>query len=63
MEAASEVAGGKCDIIRIGVPDRFLEHGSRDIILRELGLDARGIANRIKGVFHGLKSRKRRVLR
>ncbi len=31
----------------MGIPDRFIEHGARGILLRELGLDAEGIAARL----------------
>jgi 1-deoxy-D-xylulose-5-phosphate synthase len=31
-----------------GLPDRFVEHGSRDGLLAELGLDAAGIAERVR---------------
>jgi len=30
--------------VRLGIPDRFIEHGRRDDILAQLGLDGRGIA-------------------
>ena len=36
-------------LIRLGVPDRFIEHGSRSELLRELGLDASGLADTILG--------------
>jgi 1-deoxy-D-xylulose-5-phosphate synthase len=28
----------------LGLPDRFIEHGPRDVLLHDLGLDAEGIA-------------------
>ncbi len=31
----------------MGIPDRFIEHGSRSELLREIELDARGIADRV----------------
>ena len=37
-------------VVRIGVPDRFQTFGSRDSILRELGMDAAGIADRVLGL-------------
>ncbi len=39
-------ASGKTHAIvrRLGIPDRFVEHGSRAELLSELGLDAQGIA-------------------
>jgi 1-deoxy-D-xylulose-5-phosphate synthase len=33
----------------LGVPQQFLEHGSRDQVLRELGLTAQDVALRIIG--------------
>lgn len=32
----------------LGVPDEFIEHGSRDELLAEIGLDARGIAEHVR---------------
>ena len=29
---------------RLGIPDRYIEHGERDELLADLGLDAAGIA-------------------
>ena len=31
-------------VLTLGVPDRFVPHGSRDVLLHQLGLDAQGIA-------------------
>jgi 1-deoxy-D-xylulose-5-phosphate synthase len=41
-------------LLRLGVPDRFLVHGKRDLLLTELGLDAVGIAERIRKRLHRL---------
>ncbi|HMM53816.1 MAG TPA: 1-deoxy-D-xylulose-5-phosphate synthase [Candidatus Desulfobacillus sp.] len=35
-------------LLRLGLPDRFSEHGDAAVLLAQLGLDARGIAERIK---------------
>lgn len=44
LEAAN-AAGVRTDHIRVlGIPDRFIEHGSRDELLSELGLDVDGMA-------------------
>jgi len=32
----------------MGIPDRFIEHGSRKELLREMGLDAEGIEARVR---------------
>ena len=34
----------------MGIPDRFLEHGSREILLAEAGLDVAGIIGRARGL-------------
>lgn len=33
-------------IVRMGIPDQFIEHGSRNLIFEKLGLDEDGIANK-----------------
>ena len=33
-----------------GMPDSFVEHGSRDVLLAECGLDAAGIAERVRAL-------------
>jgi len=35
-------------LLRLGIPDRFLPHGKRELLLAELGLDAGGIAERVR---------------
>ena len=32
----------------LGIPDNFIEHGNRDILLKELGLDPSGIARQVQ---------------
>lgn len=49
--AVSEcLAAHRClvPVLHLGLPDRFLEHGSREELLAEVGLDARGIRLRIE---------------
>jgi len=41
----------------LGVPDRYLPHGKPDEILRDLGLDATGIADRVRTVLAALPGR------
>lgn len=43
------------NVRRLGVPDKFIEHGSPDELYRELGLDATGIAESIQS-FVGQKA-------
>jgi 1-deoxy-D-xylulose-5-phosphate synthase len=50
LEIASEMqlAGNRLQCL--GVPDRFIEHGDRQVLLGELGLDAAGIAESCRRV-------------
>jgi deoxyxylulose-5-phosphate synthase len=43
-EIVERPAGQGVHITTMGIPDRFIEHGDRDGLLSEIGLDARGIA-------------------
>jgi 1-deoxy-D-xylulose-5-phosphate synthase len=45
LEAASEMSMDTSRIKRLGIPDRFIEHGERGELLADLGLDAAGIAS------------------
>ena len=44
LEAASDSGLNTSHIRRLGIPDRFVEHGERGEILADIGLDASGIA-------------------
>jgi 1-deoxy-D-xylulose-5-phosphate synthase len=44
LEAAQEMGLDASSFTRLGLPDRFVEHGSRSGQLSEVGLDAVGIA-------------------
>jgi len=44
LEALADAGVRDVRVVRLGIPDRFIEHGRRDDILGELGLDSRGIA-------------------
>ncbi len=44
LEAASDEGLSTSHIRRLGLPDRFIEHGDRNKLLASLGLDAAGIA-------------------
>jgi len=52
--AGSEVArsleeqGLNARLLRLGLPDRFTEHGDSGVMLAQLGLDADGIAEKVK---------------
>ena len=42
--------GYKGHLKRLGLPDSFVEHGSRDYLLRSLGLDKEGLVATIKSI-------------
>lgn len=44
LESASEIGAGMCVVRRLGLDDRFVEHGSRALLLQEVGLTREAIA-------------------
>lgn len=44
LETAADLGLSAAHVRRLGIPDRFIEHGDRDELLADLGLDAEGIA-------------------
>src|SRR5260370_21511829 len=48
LEAANSAGLDTRHIIRLGLPDRFVEHGERGELLPDLGLDANGICNTVR---------------
>ena len=53
MEALAEAGMSSIPILRLGIPDSFIEHGPREALLKSLGLDAAGIAEQVEK-FHPL---------
>ncbi len=45
--AVSELLSGK-RVVRLGIPDKFIEHGNPKILYENLGLDAKGIVGKVK---------------
>lgn len=43
LEAANDVGGPLSKIVRLGIPDRFIEHATREIQLADCGIDAAGV--------------------
>ncbi|HEX4070818.1 MAG TPA: 1-deoxy-D-xylulose-5-phosphate synthase [Planctomycetaceae bacterium] len=43
LEAAAAAGAGTGNIRCLGIPDRFIEHGERDELLADLGLDVNGL--------------------
>ncbi len=53
LEAACD-AGVDCSrVCRLGIPDRYIEHGTREELLADLGLDAEGIAASCRRMLQG----------
>ena len=48
LEAASDQGLDSSRIRRLGIPDRFIEHGSRRILIEKLGLHPAGIVHSIR---------------
>jgi 1-deoxy-D-xylulose-5-phosphate synthase len=48
LEAANGAGLDTRHIIRLGLPDRFIEHGDRGELLASLGLDVRGICDAVR---------------
>ncbi len=46
----------KNDVLRVGWQDEFVPHGDIDVLLREYGLDAFGIASRILNFIHNRRA-------
>ena len=46
LELVSDEREDSSKIVRMGIPDRFIEHGPRNLILKNLGLDKEGIADK-----------------
>ena len=50
--------GVQLPLLQLGIPDRFIEHGSRETCLRAAGLDAAGLSSSIER-WWGLQTRER----
>ena len=48
LEAANEAGLDSRNVVRLGIPDRFVEHGERGELLAELGLDPEGICSAVR---------------
>jgi len=44
LEAVNDAGIASGRLVRLGLPDRFVEHGDRGELLADLGLDTAGIA-------------------
>jgi 1-deoxy-D-xylulose-5-phosphate synthase len=48
LEAVNSAGMDSSNIVRLGIPDRFIEHAERSELLADLGLDVKGISNTIR---------------
>ncbi|MBQ8682226.1 MAG: 1-deoxy-D-xylulose-5-phosphate synthase [Selenomonadales bacterium] len=48
IELLNEAGLYNVKVLRLGIPDHFIEHGSRALLLRDLALDEEGIARQTK---------------
>ncbi len=48
LEAANAAGLDTRNVVRLGLPDRFIEHGERGELLADLGLDAAGICSTMR---------------
>ncbi len=53
LETWAELGLPPTRIELMGIPDKFIEHGGRDRLLSNLGLDEKGIAKRAKQILEG----------
>jgi 1-deoxy-D-xylulose-5-phosphate synthase len=63
LEAANAAGLDTRNIIRLGLPDRFIEHGERGELLAELGLDVNGLCNTVRAALeHSPRCQEERVV-
>jgi 1-deoxy-D-xylulose-5-phosphate synthase len=52
LEAANEARLDTRNIVRLGLPDRFIEHAERGELLADLGLDVNGLCAAVRSALH-----------
>ena len=60
VELAADQGLDASHVRRLGIPDRFVEHGDRSELLADLGLDAEGVAAACREVASHLPTGQRR---
>ena len=53
----AKVPGSHCHVLTLGIPDSFVPHGKRELLLRNLGLDAESAAKRIADTWQLLQGK------
>ncbi len=63
IEALSEMELSQVTTLAIGVPDKFVPHGSQEVLRKMLGLDAEGLYFRFRSFFAEVRGRARTARR
>jgi 1-deoxy-D-xylulose-5-phosphate synthase len=63
LEAACDAGLDTSRILRLGIPDRYIEHGDRSELLADLGLSSQGIAETCRQAIAGKRQRPREIPR
>jgi len=53
VERALEAIGSPVRLLRLGIPDHFIEHGDQGSLLADIGLDREGIVQAVRGLTQG----------
>jgi 1-deoxy-D-xylulose-5-phosphate synthase len=48
--------GCRAGVLRLGIPDNFIEHGKREKLMEVLGLDGKGVAKSVREFVRGIPS-------
>lgn len=48
----------RCQVLNLGIPDVFVTHGKRDLLLRDLGLDVQGVTQTLTEAWANLRKEK-----
>jgi len=54
VERVIHNAGLSCRVLRIGLPDRFVDHGDPALLYAEVGLDAAGVRTQVAAALNAL---------
>ena len=54
VERVIHNAGLSCRVLRIGLPDRFVDHGDPALLYAEVGLDAAGVRTQLSAALQAL---------
>ena len=52
----------KNDILRLGIPDKFIDHGTQKELHKQIEIDPEGIADRITSFYKSTKSATKAII-